>query len=259
MSQSAAAASWRRHLCLGQALLVLASAVSGGCSWWEARARDGSDCFRAALGVGPGLALDARLTDWVAPGVGIVTYTHNVGWLDRRVHGVWLESDVITTPRLAYEAFGAEFDSQASQQADHVGSLKQLATSSINLPNERWVRRQGVTTVEYFAFINAAELGARSHATWLTDLLVDPGDPVFTPRRSAWQRGNFEVGATILLVHARAGVNLFEFVDLIGGFVGLDLAGDDARPVHYPLEPLRNAQRERLDALFEPSHGTPGS
>lgn len=236
---------------------VLLLALLPACSWLERRARDGADCFRIAAGVGIGLGVEAHATDWVSPGLGIVTYTQNVGWLDRGVHGIWLESDVITTPRLAYESIGAELESQASKRSERSSNLLRLAISGLNLPNERWIRCHGVTSVEYYALINAAELGKAGHATWLTDLLVEPGAPIFVTRRSVWQRGCFEIGATVLIAHGRLGFNPFEFVDFLGGLVGLDLAGDDRLVPFYRLEPLRDERRERVDRLFDPTLDDP--
>lgn len=237
------------------ALLVAITIPATGCTWVEARARDAADCVRGAVGVGPGLAVDARMTDWISPGIGIVTRTTNWGWLDRRVHGTWQESDVINTPRLAYETIGSELYTTSDPQAGREMSFARLAASSLNLPNERWIQRRGVTSVEYFSFFNAFGAAEASRARWLADLLVEPGQPVFVPNRTAWQKGFVEVGATVLLVHARAGFNPFELIDFLAGLVGLDPAGDDTRAPHYPLVPREDADRDRIDRLFDPGDG----
>lgn len=236
----------------GRAALRLAILLAAlpACTWLERRARDAADCVRVAAGVGLGAGIEVHATDWISPGIGVVTYTHNVGWLDRGVNGAWLESDVITTPRLAYEAIGAEFETQSTRRSERSSNLLKLAVSGLNLPNERWVRRGGVTSVEYYALVNAADLGQRGHATWFTDLLVEPGQTVFVTRRSIWQRGCFEIGATALVLHARAGFNPFELVDFLAGLVGLDPAGDDTVTPFYRLEALREPSRERVESLF---------
>ncbi len=237
-------------------LAVTGLLVTSGCTWLADRSRDAADTVRLAIGVGPGLAVDARVTDWISPGLGVVTYTRNWGWLDRNVHGSWLESDVINTPRLAYEAAGAELESRPLKQSDPRMSLARLAASSLNLPNERWIRSDGVATVEYFAFLNGFGAGESSRAHWLADFVVEPGETVFVPSRTPWQKGFVEVGTTALLVHARVGFNPLELIDFLAGWFGLDPAGDDARVPYYPLLPREDPARARVEALFDGSPPT---
>jgi hypothetical protein len=218
--------------------LLLLPFVGAGCAWAERRALDLGDCFRAVVGGGLGLSIDAQATDYVSPGIGVASYTRNFGWFDREVHGAWLESDVINTPRLAYEGLADEFAQAGREQLDEQGFVARLALSSLNLPNERWIRSGGVVRVEHFALFNFFGVGSKQRAWWLADLLVEPGDSVTTPSKSVWQAGFVEVGATAVIVHARVGVNLLEFVDLVCGLVGLDPAGDDEREPFYELMPL---------------------
>ncbi len=94
----------------GILLLLLPLAV--GCTplqrYFDARALDLADCAKANVGVGIGLTADAKATDVMAPGIGIVSYTVNFGHESRKVNGVWLENIVINTPRFAYEAVARE-------------------------------------------------------------------------------------------------------------------------------------------------------
>lgn len=230
-------------------LAVVLCLSTQSCTWLAARARDAGDCVRVAVGVGPGLTLEVHATDWIAPGLGAISRTTNVGWLDRRVQGVWEESVVIKTPRLAFETLLPEIDEEVSTDHDPSFTLLRLAASSMNLPNERWIRRQGVTSVDYFALVNPGDTGASSRAHWLADLLVEEGQPVFHAERSAWQRGMCEVGVTALLIHARAGFNPLEFVDFLGGFVGFDFADDDRRAPFYEFVPDLEyvRRRERIE------------
>ena len=123
---------------------VLAGLACGGCTWAERRMLDFGDCFRTTAGVGFGLAVDAQVTDFVSPGVGVASLTWNYGWFDREIHGAWNESNVINTPRLAYESFSDEFEQSSRSQLDEQGFVARLALSSLNLPNERWIRRGSV-------------------------------------------------------------------------------------------------------------------
>lgn len=223
----------------GRALIALLLVACCGCRWLGDRGYDFADCVRGVVGGGLGLAVDAQVTDFVSPGIGVASYTLNYGWFDREIRGAWVESDVINTPRLAYEAFSEEYAQMSAEHFDDESVVARLALSSLNLPNERWIRRGGVVRVEHFALFNFFGVGERQRAWWLADLLVEPDSVVMTPVKSTWQRGWIEVGATAVILHARVGFNPFEVVDLLAGFVGLDPAGDDRREPFYELEPLR--------------------
>lgn len=216
-----------------------------GCAWLGDRGYDLADCVRTSVGGGLGLAVDAHLSDFLSPGVGVASYVRCYGWFDREIHGGWTESYVINTPRLAYEALADEYAQSSAEQLDREAVIARLALSSLNLPNERWIRRGGVVRVEHFALFNFADAGERQRAWWLADLLVEPRDVVMTPVKSMWQRGWVEVGVTAAVLHGRAGFNPLEFVDLLAGLIGFDPAGDDGREPFYELEPLeRPDQRE---------------
>lgn len=234
-------------------LVLLLCIANQSCTWFAARARDAADCVRLAVGVGPGLTVEAHITDWIAPGLGAASRTTNVGWLDRRVHGTWEESVVIATPRIAYETLLPEIDEELSTDHDPSFSLLRLAASSMNLPNERWIRRKGVTSVDYFALVNPGDTAKSSRSHWLADLLVEAGQPVFHAERSVWQRGFCEVGVTALILHGRVGFNPFEFVDFLGGWFGLDFADDDRRSPYYEFVPESAVfeTRQRIEEWLE--------
>jgi hypothetical protein len=217
-------------------VLVLAA---GSCApvggYFAARGLDLADCFKLSVGLGIGLAADVHVTDYMAPGLGIASYTANLGWDDRRVNGVWLESDVINTPRLAYE--WAYEDSLAADSEDSSQRLLTgLALASLTLPNERWIRKGSRVTVEYFSLFNFGGLGERMAARSLAGVLLGHGEQADDPGRSFWQKCFLEAGATAGVVHARVGWNPLETIDFLLGWIGLDPAGDSGT---QPVAPIR--------------------
>ena len=217
----------------GILLILLPLAV--GCvplqRYIAARGLDLTDCAKGNVGVGIGLTADAKVTDVMAPGIGIVSYTANFGHESRRVNGVWLESIVINTPRFAYEAMARQIDATpADEVLDGTVVVSQLAFRSVLLPNERWIRKNDDLTVEYYTLFNLAGFGRENRATALAGLLRRPGETPREVEKTAWQASSIEVGATLGVVEARAGFNPMEVLDFLAGLVGFDPAGDDPPP-----------------------------
>ena len=210
-----------------RALLWVAALGLASCGYVHDRAMDLADCFKVNAGVGVGLALDLKLTDYVSPGVGIASYTWNAGWDDRRVHGVWIESDVINTPRIAYEVLFTDYDDSPNSGGDTESLVLDLALSSLNLPNERWLVVGREVSVEFFSLFNFENADDRQIRTTITGRLVDPAEEARIVDKDVWQRGFVEIGVTAGLVHARAGFNPLQFVDFLLGWFSLDVAGDD--------------------------------
>lgn len=225
------------------ATIVVLALTTTSCSWLNARRLDLQDCFPVAVGVGGGLTADAQVTDWMSPGVGFVSYTVNAGWLDRGVRGWWEESDVITTPRIAYEVFSEDYRGESSEQLGDGGLLTNLALQSLNLPNERWIRNEdGRLSVEYFALFNF--FGERLAAGALTGLMKRDREAFEVRERTIWERDTVGAGVTVGFVHVRAGWSFLQTIDFLAGLVGLDPAGDDPgrvnardpRPLAFPPE-----------------------
>jgi hypothetical protein len=218
------------------AVLGLCLLQTAGCAYGAARARDLADCFRLSAGYGLGLTASVAVTDWFSPGVGAASYASCYGYLDRDVLGAWKESDVIQTPRLAYEGLATQLSEQSREQMDEGGVLRALALDSLNLPNERWVRTGGRVRVERFALLNVFRADQEVDANWFVDFLVEPGDVVLAPQKDVWQSAFVEVGGTAVAVHGRVGFNPLQCVDFVAGLFGFDPAGDDVRPEFYEFE-----------------------
>lgn len=210
--------------------------VSAGCAYGAARVQDLADCFRLSAGYGLGLTASAQVTDWFSPGVGAASRTQTFGFLDRDVWGAWEESDVIQTPRLAYEGFALQLSEQSLEQMDEGGVITRLALDSLNLPNERWVRTGGRIRVEQFALFNVMRSPVSDGSSWLAGLVVEPGDVVLAPVKDVWQSSFVELSATAVAVHARIGFNPMQCIDFLAGLFGCDPAGDDQRADFYEFE-----------------------
>jgi hypothetical protein len=187
----------------------------------------------------------------MSPGVGFVSYSVNVGQLDRQVLGIWEESDVITTPRIAFEVFSEDYLGNTSERLEERGLLTQLALQSLNLPNERWIRTEdGRLTVEYFAMFNF--FGEPVAADAWTGILRNPGELYSVRERSIWERDTVGAGVTLGVVHVRVGWSFLQTCDFLAGLVGFDPAGDDPRPPNADDDrPLAFPPREPTDAFPE--------
>ena len=232
----------------GILLLLLPLAV--GCTplqrYFDARALDLADCAKANVGVGIGLTADAKATDVMAPGIGIVSYTVNFGHESRKVNGVWLENIVINTPRFAYEAVAREInETPADEELNGPMVVSQLAFRSVLLPNERWIRKDDELTVEYYTLFNIGGFGRENRATALAGLLRRTGETPRELEKTVWQASSFEVGATLGVIEARVGINPMEILDFLVGIFGLDLAGDDPPPPVIVVEPTAGGPGRR--------------
>ncbi|MEZ5987674.1 MAG: hypothetical protein R3F30_00820 [Planctomycetota bacterium] len=211
----------------------------GGCAvtdYLEHRALDLADCVKLTAGVGPGLTLEARATDWLSPGVGYASRTIQVGWEDREINGVWDECVVIHMPRAAVEYFGGSYEERETGILSTGERLTRIGISTVLLANERWTRTddKGEVRLEYFSLFNLGSVPEEARvpdpAIWF---LEDYQRPVLR-EKTVWQKGWFEVGATAGIVSLRAGVNLFEVVDFAFGLLGIDPACDDKRLYRLP-------------------------
>jgi len=214
------------------AALLIASVLATGCQAFDRylhlRWLDAVDCAKANIGFGLGLAVDARVTDYFAPGLGFISYTRNYGWDDRYTFGTWEECVVIATPREVWEAVGGSEEERETEGVSLGLRLFRLATASVFLANERWLRREdGQPTVEYYSLFNFSPTSVFTRATGPKAYFLKEGEVETLRYKGFWDAGWLEVGATVGIFHGRLGVNLFQIVDFAAGLIGLDPAGDD--------------------------------
>lgn len=213
-------------------MLLISALASTGCQAFDRylhfRFLDVADCAKANVGFGLGLAVDARVTDYFAPGLGFISYTKNFGWDDRHTHGTWEECVVIATPRAVWETAGGTEEDRETEDETMGYRLFRLATSSVFLANERWTRRDDdQVTVEYYSLFNFSPVSSFTRAAGPKAYFLRKGEVATVREKGFWNSGWFEVGATAGFFQARVGVNVFQVVDLLAGVFGFDPAGDD--------------------------------
>jgi hypothetical protein len=176
-------------------LICFLAAAAGGCR--SGRLADLRDCGRLSAGVGLGLSADVKIGDMSHPSLGIAAYTYRIGFENRNIAGVWTEGEcafpVVEIPNLMGP--GDHFFMSYSRDLfaeGHDATLNSMHAVGFWLPFER------------------AKVGDRL-------------------RQSAFNTAtDIQAGITLGFISARAGINPLEIADFLLGFVGLDIAGDDA-------------------------------
>jgi len=196
------------------------------------RVLDLGDCIKGNVGYGVGLTLEIKATDWFAPGLGYMSYQKVFGWDCRGRFGAWEEWVVINTPRSVWElSFGENAGPgglESNNQPSTVSMVK-LALASVFLANERWVREPFTkkVSIELYSLFNFSNLSKYWRLVDPSNTLLEKGEIAEITEKRIWEKGFVEIAATLGFVHFRVGMNLFESIDFIFGFFGLDLAGDD--------------------------------
>jgi hypothetical protein len=186
-----------------------------GCA--PGRMADLRDSGRLSLGIGAGLSVDAKAGALTHPSLGTAYASAKLGFDSRDVDGAFYEVGT-SDPHAAF---------WASKEGASLGQA--LNDSGWRAAFEVHEYRAALVAVGYppgqdrpevlVAEVRGEELdGTLEKATWL------PLDPDLSFNNAT----DFQVGATALIVSARAGLNALELLDFVLGFVGLDIAGDDA-------------------------------
>lgn len=187
----------RWHLAV---LLVIGALASSGC---RGRLADLRECASLSVGVGQGLDATARIGPLAHPGLGAVgSRTWRLG-LPGRAHGACWREEQLVWPMLP---LFAERLQQTWGARGPGGTLAYARTADRGTPDATHVE-----TV-WFPLLSRPR---RARATRFREVSA------------------IEVGGTVLVVSARAGINPLELVDFLAGLVGLDPSRDD---VHEPAD-----------------------
>ncbi len=186
---------------------ITAIAVVAGCA--TGRTPDLRDCGKLSVGFGPGLGVDAQLGALSHPALGIGSWTRRVGWEDRYVAGLWKEGELHSPA--ANIAMGV------------VDGGPETIAGRINVSYIRFNEGvYGYHNRDALHFRKVPDYGCGGY--WINTFKSKK------KRRNMstfHQATNLELGASVLLISARVGVNPLEILDFILGFVGLDIAKDD--------------------------------
>ena len=171
----------------------LATALSG-CA--TGRIADVRDCVNLSAGMGLGLGVQARFGGLSHPSLGLMSSGPRIGFENRHIAGAWYEMEGFV-PLFAPMVFNAG-------PLEYEGSLANLSYSRI-------CDNYSIGAPDAFRM-----------GQWINCNAADD------PHSSAIKRAaDIEIGASLLFVSARIGINPLEIFDLFLGFMGLDIAHDD--------------------------------
>jgi hypothetical protein len=198
-------------------LLVGAALVLGGCA--PGRLADLRDSGRLSLGLGLGISADAKAGALTHPSLGTAAASASLGFESRDVYGTFYQVSA-SDPHAMFWAHGRgkswlnalnSSGWRAAFQVQRVSTAFMAVGSPVEYEPPQVIvgEMQGMEVA-----------GSLVEGRWL---------PI-PPRTDFNDATDFQLGATLLLVSARAGVNVLETCDFLLGFFGLDIAGDDPKP-----------------------------
>ncbi len=204
-----------RIYCVG----VLALCV--GCA--PGRMADLKDSGRIGVGIGPGLSIDAKLGDLTHPALGALGAAGMVGFESRAIDGSWYEARV-SDPYAIYwlrregQPWGFALNSSGWRGTwESLGFLDAL--DELDEPIDQEALPE-TGTIWQGELLDGKLVASR----WLPL----PGGPPDTSKLWTFNTAtDLQLGLHLLFVNARVGFNPLEFLDLLLGFGGYDIAGDD--------------------------------
>jgi hypothetical protein len=204
--------------------------LSAGCShpgtYWQNRALDFVDCFDVEVGIGGVVDLEVNATDWFGTGIGL-SDTEKWGFAGR--HWISRANGNNADMHMGFPVTMALAEDQVPPaEGCCVGPLAQfLVLDGESRHDESWsfqpdpqrpVREAGRRSPLYRS--RESVLGVN-----LPDRMRgETGRDAPAKLADAFQ---VDVSATVMPLSARVGFSFGQFADLILGFVGFDVAGDD--------------------------------
>lgn len=184
-----------------------------GCA--PGRMADLQDSVSLSLGVGVGIAADAKAGMITHPSFGSVTASAMLGSDSRDVAGSFYQ----VSSSFPHSMFWAHKEGLPGGQV--MNSTGWRAAFEVKEYTAAFVAI-GHPTANTTDVISGMVEGVEAEGT------LDEGRWLpLPPELSFHDATDFQVGATLLLFSARAGVNVLETLDFLLGFVGVDIAGDD--------------------------------
>jgi hypothetical protein len=191
-----------------------------GCA--PGRLADLQDSGRLAVGIGLGLSADVQVGALTHPALGVVSSSAMIGFESRGIEGPWYEariSDPYAVPWYRREGKSWTYALNSSGWRGVWESLDWLdALTEVDEP----VDQEGLP--ETGTAVGGELLDGKVLINRWLPIRGDPSEP---PAWTFNTATDVHAGATLLLVSGRLGFNALEFVDLLGGLAGFDLAGDD--------------------------------
>ena len=209
---------------LGRWFMLLALLGGLGCA--PGRVADLKDSGRISFGLSLGLSADAKLGDLTHPAVGVASASAMFGFESREIDGSWYEARVSDPYAIYWYRRAGKPWRYALASSGWRGVWESLgwmdAVDELDEPIDQEPLPETGTVFEGELLDEAITV-----ARWLP---LPGGSDEFSPLWRFNTASDLQVGATVLLVGARVGFNPLEFLDLLLGFGGFDLAGDDPLP-----------------------------
>lgn len=233
-----------------------------GCSYLNCRAKDFNDQFVYNVGVGLGLNTHVRATRWIQTGLGTISLSTNVGYLNRST-GFCINEE--------YDLSGLIAGFMVNQVAEYTPQLdsNELRLMAIPLSYGRAVKIKQSGSNLYQNSLKTyrvtqdrlKKIGASDDKS-VVDLFTgmdyyDGNVAIFynlnpladregTLKFRLVEEFSIEVKAAAFVVAARLGFNPVETLDFVLGFLGIDICEDDEHAVFdFPIrEVLERPVRE---------------
>jgi hypothetical protein len=208
-------------LTIFRSLTLLLLLVGIGCA--PGRVADLRDSGRISLGIALGLSVDAKLGDLTHPALGFLSSAAMFGSESRDIDGWWYEARV-SDPYATFwywrsgRSLGIALNSSGWrgvwETLDWLDAIDEIDETFDQQAPEQMSTVQGAVMLDDSLIIGR----------WLPiPGEADERSPLWTFNTAS----DLQLGATLLLVGARVGFNPLEFLDLLLGFAGYDIAGDD--------------------------------
>ena len=195
--------------------------------------RDFQDCGLVSVGFGAGLSAEARVVAAIQPSIGFQSKTFRLGHESRLISGIWRSDEKPFPVSLG------EVRARRAGIGSPVGNrwLTKLADWRAALSPESFLAgeaaKQVIPRLGLLWLLSyrrkdrqfPGHWGAGGHQSQQT--LSGYWLPCVGGRQLFNRAGRVEVGATVLLLSARVGVDPIEILDFVLGSVGCDIAGDD--------------------------------
>ena len=180
-------------ICLSVAL------IASGCA--TGRIADLRDCGRASVGIGMGLGAEVGLGVIGTPSVGVLSHKQMYGWESRHCSGMWVEQETFWPASSVIGFLFRGWNEGNRNSGAYFAPYGRMLGDRLHPPQNKTVHQRNMIV----------GIGNRDE-----------------PQSSAFNTiTDFECGATLGIISARAGINPLEIVDFIFGFVGIDIANDD--------------------------------
>ena len=197
--------------------LICTILLISGCS--APLKRDLADCVQAEVGLGLGIYLEAEVTDWVHPSVGVFDLSmkprQSIGWDPRPGQPV----GQLRTAAFPLTLFGIPAN---------IAGKEELFGEWLQPPGAVLLANLSLTGNDYITGENNSLL--RMHRYFPNPLLTRaPSLEALTPQQQRSRDSWIGFSGTLLILNFDFGINPLEIADMMGSIFGWDILSDDGR------------------------------